>query len=73
MQDFQVWNEGYAATGESGKAQYLGTYPAETFKEAVAKAIVAKNWDKSYFNEDRLTYWGCRFFDNEASARASFG
>lgn len=69
----EVWNEGYAATGERAPALYLGRYPGVTFKEEVEAAMDDLEWDRSYYNPEQLTYWACRFFDNEADARRSFG
>lgn len=72
---YQIWSEGYAATGEYSNAQYHGTSEGDTFKEAVDNLL--KTWDQKevgiYYNPDKLTYWGCRFFDNETDARKSFG
>lgn len=45
-----------------------------TFREAVETLVAeTKDHDKSYFNLEHLTYWGCRLFDNEIEARKSFG
>lgn len=73
MPRFDVWSEGYSATGGSAQAFYLGSYPAKTFNEACFKALMTKKWDMSFYDMKRNTYWGCRFFDNEADARKSFG
>ena len=73
IQEFHVWSEGWLATGGYGHAQYLGKFEAATFVEAVCKAVTANNWDRNYFNLEQLTYWGCRFFDNEADARKGYG
>jgi len=73
MKKFEIWNEGYACNSERGGAQYLGTYEGHTFKDATKAALVDKKWDMSYYDEEQNTYWACGFFDNETSARASFG
>tara|TARA_R110000744_G_scaffold242781_1_gene359840 strand:+ start:2526 stop:3005 length:480 start_codon:yes stop_codon:yes gene_type:complete len=70
---FEVWSEGYRATGERGTAQFLGTYEAETFKEACKIALKDKGWDLDSYDEINNTYWACRFFDSEDKARKSFG
>lgn len=74
---FEVWMEGYAATGESAGAEFYGSYEAGTFKEAVGKAVEKgikdKKLQESYYEPNKLTYWGCRFFDNESEARKGFG
>ena len=66
---FDIWSEGYAATGESNTAMYHGTVYAPTFKKACD--IYFK--DNSFYDPKDLTFWGCSLFDNEADARRSFG
>lgn len=69
---WQVWSEGYRATGNQSGAIFHGEWNGSDFTEA------ARNWAKStgepnHFDEGRLTYWACRLFDNERDARRSFG
>lgn len=79
--------EGYAATGESGTAQKIGTGEGETFDEAV-RDFMSKNpgkgieWndsrryatDEDYMNRrSHWNIWACNLYDNEADARKSFG
>ncbi len=67
---FNIWAEGYAVTGQSSGAQKLASsVKAPTFAEACRKHF--RN-DK-YFDAERLTYWGCKLFDNEAAARVTYG
>ncbi len=73
MPKYEVWSEGYMATGEHGTAQFLGTEEGETFPEACVKALKKKKWSMSSYDPERNTYWACRFFDNEADARKSYG
>jgi hypothetical protein len=71
---FEVWNEGYAATGEHGTAQYLGRFEAENFQKACMRAMKELDWDiNTYYDVVKNSFWGCRFFDNEVDARKSFG
>ena len=70
---YNVWMEGYAATGEYACATYLGNYTGKNFKEACIKALKRNKYDMSYYNEHANIYWGCRLFPNEADARRSFG
>jgi hypothetical protein len=71
---YEVWSEGYAATGESAGARFHGKFKGMTFKDAVESYINTLSPDaQKSFNGERLTYWGCRFFDNEQDARKSFG
>jgi len=73
---WEVWSEGYRATGESAGANLEGKVEAETWPEACRKACVdSGRWKEQPggFDAKRLTVWGCRLFDNEADARRSFG
>jgi hypothetical protein len=71
---WEVWSEGYAATGESGGAVHHGTYLAATFKEAVlCWHDQAEPGTRALIDLERLTYWGCRLYPTEAQARRSFG
>lgn len=74
---YEIWMEGYAATGESGTARYVDSIKAESFKDACVKFSKTKEgieeqWDE-YFDSQDLSYWGCRLFDNEMDARKAFG
>jgi hypothetical protein len=42
MKDFEIWTEGYAATGEHGTASFEGTFKADTFDEAVESYLNIK-------------------------------
>lgn len=73
-----LWVEGYAATGEHGTAQFLGSYPTLSYKEAVLKWH-KDNWTESRYgsfslnHNGRYALWGCEIFDNETDARKAFG
>ncbi len=73
MKTYQVWLEGFAVTGQQQDAQFIGEIEAETFNQAIQNLLKQKDWDTSYLNLDSQTYYGCRFFDNEADARKAFG
>jgi hypothetical protein len=70
---YQVWLEGYAATGERGTAQFFGTHRARSFTEAVEYFVEVRKLNPELFDKGRLMYWGCRFYDNERQAREHFG
>ena len=73
MKWFEVWSEGYAATGDRATATLEGRVEAETFGDACRKACVEQGrWKASpaYFDAKELTVWGCGLYDNEADARA---
>jgi hypothetical protein len=70
MNSYNIWSEGYSATGQSSGAVCLDRgVLADTFDEACIVAL----YGDPYFNENSLTYWGCKLYDNEYEARGSFG
>jgi hypothetical protein len=72
---FQLWSEGFAATGESATASYEGEFEGETFMDAYLALVKARYGDKppSYVRLNEPVIWGCRVYDNEADARKGFG
>jgi len=70
MKEYEIWSEGYQATGDSSGACFHGKVLATSFKEACIKHFGINN---IYFDEDRLSFWGCKLFDNEIEARKNFG
>ena len=66
---FDIWSEGFVITGGSSGAHYHGTTSANSFKEACDKYFKGD----SLYDSERMTYWGCRLFDNSCDARKSFG
>ena len=71
--EFEVWEEGFRATGNSGSAICLGKFLGKDFAEAAERAINKRYDDPSLFNKEELTYWGSKLFDNEKDAREAFG
>jgi len=75
LSNWEVWTEGYRVTGNEQGAIFHGIYRGETFQDALMAFKVsledAKVW--SLVNLAKGTFWGCRFFDNETEARASYG
>lgn len=73
---YNIWIEGYAATGESNTAQCLANgAPGDSFREAVIAWVASPagaHWQND-FDADRLSFWGCRAFDNESEARRNYG
>ena len=81
--------EGYDVTGLEGHPhphEFVAEVTAASFKEACSKAIMEwllrvhnnsageakKAYDENY-DENELSYWGCRLFDNEKDAAELFG
>ncbi len=73
MKLHEVWSEGFAATGQSGTATCYGRFPGETFRDAVIAWRTTLGNDAEFVELERLSFWCCRLFDNEAQARESFG
>ena len=73
MKKFDIWSEGFAATGENGEATFHGTISGEDFEDACCRFCSESEDFSGYFNQTSLTYWGCRLFDNEAEARSRYG
>jgi len=70
MKTWEVWVEGYSATGDSAPARRLAeSIEAETFADA-CELLLGKD---GLFDAERLTYWGCKLFPTELEARKSFG
>lgn len=72
LREWDIWMEGYSATGEHGTAHKVATVTARTFRSA-CKKWAAKTDQPSLFNERSLSYWSCGLYDNEADARKTFG
>jgi len=71
-----IWAEGYLATGMEGipaRAMKLGAIEATTLREACEKMAKDNPEFKRLWCPDRMTYWGCRLFDNETDARRFLG
>lgn len=73
MKTWEIWAEGYAATGESGTAQLMGHAEGKTFRAACKTLAEQDSAFRSYFNAKQLTYWGCGLFPTEEQARRTFG
>lgn len=87
MKKFEIWMEGYAATGESCGATRIGVGAGNTFDEAVEDYMsktpehgIERNTRERYltdrgYSERRSNWniWACNLFDNEDDAREAFG
>lgn len=69
---WEIWCEGYRATGEHGTAQMMGRAQGKTFQEA-CDAFFAQRNDASFYDAKTLRYWACGLYDNEARARKNYG
>ena len=73
MPEFEIWMEGYEATGNSAHASYEGSFEAKSFRAACKMWANEKPDRLKYFDAKDLDYWGCRLFDNEDDARKLCG
>ena len=72
MKTFNLWMEGYGVTSISTPASFLGTFKANSFKEACDIWASTVNQKEHYKRTgDIASYCGCRIFDNETDARNS--
>ena len=74
--NFDLWNEGYAATGEYSPAIFLGTFEAECFEDACdkwAETLCEREKDLYKREGSHAVFWGCRIYDNEEDARKLCG
>lgn len=73
---YEIWTEGFRVSGETeGKAYKIGEERADSFEEA-CDLFVKHNprYQDCYKKVNGIpSYWACRWFDNEADARKSFG
>lgn len=72
---WEIWEEGFRITGESGTARFLGIVLAPTFADACAELYKhrAKGSPGAAFDPNNPKVWGCSWYDNEADARKAFG
>jgi len=88
MKEYEIWIEGYAATGESSGASYIGKATGNNFEEAcknfrypdniysyLGDKIIINQGEPLKLDENRKypSIWACRLYDNESDARKSFG
>lgn len=89
LKEYEVWREGYAATGEHSGASLLGRVQARNFRQACHILMCTRYLQQSheankpeyseYYNTDwcydpnKLTDWGCHLYWDEKQARKSFG
>lgn len=75
---YDIYEEGYAATGESRGAIYLGQGEGETFDDACKDYIERTGYGEygiipGYRDLVGASNWGCRWFPSLEEAQKSFG
>lgn len=75
MKLWSLWTEGYVVTGNNNGATFHGSWEGETFEDAVRnfQNSIEDERSRDLVDLERMSWWGCRFFDNERDARLSFG
>ena len=73
MNTYEIWSEGFVVMEGYSKAHLHGYAKGNTFKEACINYAKTDKEFEFYFDSERMTYWGCKLFDNEADARVNFG
>jgi len=86
--EYEIWIEGFIATGQSQRASFIGKAKGNNFKEACKSFRYPENIIREYDGElivkkgtklkldkhyKHPSIWACRLFDNEKDARKSFG
>lgn len=85
MKEYEVWMEGFRATGESSGAVLLGKANANSFAaachivnctnylESLKKEMHSADSERWDYDPKDLSCWGCRLFESESQARKAFG
>jgi hypothetical protein len=68
----EVWSEGFRVMSEQGGVTYHGKFNAACLKDACDMLAAQDPVFKRNYDPLALTHYGCKLFDNEAAARASF-
>ena len=65
-QKFEIWSEGYWATGMDKKSDpiYHGECRGNDFADACRNLL----WDNQYFDSNKLTHWGNRLYSSRFEA-----
>ena len=73
MNTYEIWAEGYADNGGRSGAVRLGIATGVDFEDACKNHADKDPVFKQYFDKERMTWWGCKLYDNQAAAIKSFG
>lgn len=72
--EFEIWMSGFAVTGQSQGASFIGISKGKTFKKACEDYKDADGEKLKLDNyPGRPSIWACELYDNEKDARKSFG
>ena len=73
MSTYEIWSEGYADNGGSRGAIHFGSAVGKDFKDACRNYAKENPEFNKYFDEERMTWWGCKLYDNKVEASRTFG
>lgn len=73
MTRFEIWCEGYIATGERSGATLLGAAEGLNFQQACDELAITNLHFAKFYDREKLTYWGCKLFPTLDEARKTFG
>jgi DNA polymerase len=59
--EYNIWSEGFKATGEEKGVSFEGRVYAKTLQEACDKLAILENWQEQY-NSEKRTWHGCKLF-----------
>ncbi len=72
LKEYEIWSGGWSAQELEGSVAgptFHGKCLGVNFKDACVNFCEESDSFFSNFNSDRMTYWGCRLFASEKSAR----
>jgi hypothetical protein len=74
MKEYEIWMEGYQATGQQAGASFVGVSEGRNFKDACKKFYQTQSkTEQAYYDVKDNTYWGCGLFPTQSQAIRSFG
>ena len=79
MARYEIYEEGYAATGEYGVAHYVGSEEGSTFLDAcknyISRTGYGEIYDGSMFTDgkERVGNWRCYWYPTLKEAQKNFG
>lgn len=76
MTEWEIYEEGFVATGCDEKAHYLGTGFGKTFLDACKEYIQRTGHGEIRMGNDGKEYpcdWGCRWYPTLSEAQKSYG
>lgn len=74
MRTYEIWSEGYVASGNIGHAMLICEQEGESFRDACYKASFHGKFNGlGTLDLENLTLWGCKLFDNQQDAMKKYG